>query len=54
MIGKGESEGAERATAKAEHADEGADGPSIEKELNGKSAADLTAALDAAKPTERE
>jgi hypothetical protein len=53
VIGKGESEGAVVAKAKTEHTDEGAEGPSIEKELNGKSATDLAAALDAAKPTER-
>lgn len=53
-IGKGESEGAETTAQKAEHADEGADGPSIEKKLSGKSATGLAAALDAAKPVERQ
>jgi hypothetical protein len=54
VIGKGESQGSEQATAKAEHADEGPDGPSIEQQMTGKSAADLAATLKTAQPVERQ
>ncbi|WBB59940.1 hypothetical protein O7599_31060 [Streptomyces sp. WMMC500] len=54
VIGRGESEGSEQAAAAAEHADEGEGGPSLKKEMTGRSATDLRAALDAAQPTARQ
>ncbi|WP_349452513.1 hypothetical protein [Nonomuraea sp. B19D2] len=56
VIGDGESEGRIQSAAATmdERASEGPDGPYLEETMMGKGAADLAAALDAARPGERQ